>query len=91
VASTTFNQFGRKLLIVLNGFLAVTAVMGGIGLLTGLNAPPAASLKDSIFSESVPLWAAVRPSHVNRTSPLKMMNTRATSSNATNEENIASP
>lgn len=39
------------LLIVLTIFLALTAVAGGVGLLTGLNAPPVEQLGDSIFKD----------------------------------------
>ena len=37
-------------LIVLDAFLAFTAVVGGIGLLTGAISPPLASLQGSPFS-----------------------------------------
>ncbi len=30
----------RDVLIIINAFLAVTAIAGGIGLLSGTNAPP---------------------------------------------------
>lgn len=36
-------------LIVLTGFLALSAFAGGIGLLAGLNAPPVDNLKGSLF------------------------------------------
>ena len=39
----------RWLLIILNGFLALTAFAGGIGLLADLNAPPLETLEGSIF------------------------------------------
>ena len=37
-------------IIVLNAFLAVTAIAGGVGLLTGINAPPVDMLSNSPFS-----------------------------------------
>jgi len=40
----------RTALIVLDGFLALTAVAGGIGLLTGANAPSLEFLQGSPFS-----------------------------------------
>jgi hypothetical protein len=40
----------RSVLIVLDAFLAVTAVAGGIGLLTGANAPSLELLQGSPFS-----------------------------------------
>jgi hypothetical protein len=43
----------RILLIILNAFLGVTAVLGGIGLLTGVVAPPLEMLEGSIFSSYV--------------------------------------
>ena len=39
----------RNLLIVLDGFLALTAVAGGIGLLTGANTPALEWLEGSLF------------------------------------------
>jgi hypothetical protein len=39
----------RSVLIVLDAFLAVTAVAGGIGLLTGVNAPSTKWLEGSLF------------------------------------------
>ncbi len=45
----------RILLILLDGFLALTAFAGGIGLLAGLNAPPVEMLAGSPFkSYTVP-------------------------------------
>lgn len=44
-----FNKVERYTLIVLDAFLAVTAVTGGIGLLTGLFAPDVALLQGSPF------------------------------------------
>jgi len=40
----------RTVLVVLDGFLALTAVAGGIGLLTGANAPALEFLQGSPFS-----------------------------------------
>ena len=39
----------RVLLIVLTAFLGLTAVAGGVALLTGFNAPPVADLEGSLF------------------------------------------
>ena len=45
-------------LILLTGFLGVTAVAGGIGLLTGVVAPPLSSLRGSPFTDyTIPAWA----------------------------------
>ena len=44
------NNRIRYILVVLNSFLAFTAITGGIGLLTGLNAPPLDFLAGSPFS-----------------------------------------
>ena len=41
----------RILLFLLNGFLALTAIGGGIGLLADLNAPPVSSLAGSPFRD----------------------------------------
>jgi hypothetical protein len=41
----------RVLLILLNGFLALTAIAGGVGLLADLNAPPVTALAGSPFSD----------------------------------------
>jgi hypothetical protein len=38
-------------LTMLTGFLALTASLGGIGILAGLNTPPVDFLKGSIFSD----------------------------------------
>ncbi len=46
-----FENVLSVLLIVLTIFLALTAVAGGVGLLTGLNAPPVEQLGDSIFKD----------------------------------------
>jgi hypothetical protein len=43
------RRLHRVLLIIFNGFLALTAVLGGIGLLAGFNAPPTTFLAGSIF------------------------------------------
>jgi peptidoglycan/LPS O-acetylase OafA/YrhL len=43
------KRIGRILLIVLDAFLAVTSVAGGIGLLTGAISPPPELLHGSIF------------------------------------------
>ena len=40
----------RKVLIALNSFLAITAIGGGLGLLTGFGAPPVELLQTSVFS-----------------------------------------
>jgi len=47
------NRILRILLIVLNLFLAITAIVGGAGLLTGINAPPSGMLSHSLFSTYV--------------------------------------
>ena len=41
----------RALLVILDAFLALTAIAGGIGLLTDLNAPPVTDLAGSPFSD----------------------------------------
>jgi hypothetical protein len=41
----------RVLLVLLNGFLALTAIAGGVGLLADLNAPPVTALAGSPFSD----------------------------------------
>ncbi len=41
----------RALLIVFNGFLSLTAIAGGIGLVTGLNAPPVDQLAGTVFPD----------------------------------------
>jgi hypothetical protein len=38
-------------LVALTAFLALTAFAGGVGLVTGLNAPPAAMLRGGIFRD----------------------------------------
>jgi hypothetical protein len=43
------NRLIRALLILFDGFLALTAIGGGLGLLSGLMAPPMESLAGSIF------------------------------------------
>jgi MinD-like ATPase involved in chromosome partitioning or flagellar assembly len=45
------NKVLRVLLILLDGFLAITAIAGGLGLLTGVNAPPVSDLAGSPFSD----------------------------------------
>ncbi len=42
---------GRTLLIVLTAFLSLTAFAGGIGLVTGLNAPPVDALAGTMFPD----------------------------------------
>lgn len=48
------NRIDQKIagwiLIFLNGFLAVTALAGGIGLIFGLNDPSGELLRDSVFT-----------------------------------------
>jgi len=44
------NRIIHTALIILTSFLALTAIGGGIGLLTGLNAPPLVFLDGSPFS-----------------------------------------
>ena len=39
------------LLVLTNGFLALTAIAGGVGLLADLNAPPVTALAGSPFSD----------------------------------------
>jgi hypothetical protein len=41
----------RVLLIVLSIFLSLSALGGGVGLLTGWNAPPVEDLGDSVFQD----------------------------------------
>lgn len=41
----------RSAVIALDSFLALTAAAGGVGLLTGVNAPPIKSLSGSPFSD----------------------------------------
>lgn len=43
----------RKVLIILISFLALSAIGGGIGFLTGLNAPPLVFLDGSPFSSYI--------------------------------------
>lgn len=43
----------RLVLILLNGFLALTAIGGGIGLLAGFGAPPVAMIAQSPFKNYV--------------------------------------
>jgi hypothetical protein len=43
------RSLSRFVLMILTIFLSATAVFGGIGLITGANAPPASFLQDSIF------------------------------------------
>lgn len=45
------RRLTRRLLVITDTFLAFTAVAGGIGLLTGANAPPVALLAGSVFPE----------------------------------------
>lgn len=52
---TVTSRFLRTILITLDTFLAITAIAGGVGLLTGLNAPPVDLLAGSAFgSYTVP-------------------------------------
>ena len=52
------NRFLRVTLIVLDAFLALTAFAGGIGLLTGVAAPPVEQLAGSPFKDyTVPALA----------------------------------
>jgi hypothetical protein len=44
------NRLVRISLIVLNSFLAVTAIVGGVGLLSGVNTPPVEFLAKSPFN-----------------------------------------
>ena len=46
-----FEDVLSVLLITLTIFLALSALAGGVGLLTGLNAPPVEQLGDSIFKD----------------------------------------
>ena len=43
----------RRVLVILDAFLAFTAIAGGVGLLTGLIAPPIADLEGSPFGTYV--------------------------------------
>ncbi len=45
------NRYLRIALIVLNGFLALTAIAGGVALLTGVMAPPVEMLAGSPFTD----------------------------------------
>lgn len=45
------RAMARIVLLVLTGFLALTAFAGGAGLLTGLNAPPLDQLAGSLFKD----------------------------------------
>jgi len=45
------NNNLRILLILLDGFLSLTAIAGGIGLLTGTNTPPVSFLAGSPFPD----------------------------------------
>ena len=47
------NRIIRNVLIILISFLALTALGGGIGLLTGLNAPPLVFLDGTPFSSYI--------------------------------------
>jgi hypothetical protein len=47
------RHLSRFTLITLTIFLSATAVFGGIGLITGANAPPASFLQNSVFSTYV--------------------------------------
>jgi hypothetical protein len=47
----TLRWFLRVLLIILDIFLALTAIAGGIALLARLNAPPVEQLQGSIFQD----------------------------------------
>jgi hypothetical protein len=47
------NRIIHIVLIILTSFLALTAIGGGIGLLTGLNAPPLVFLDGSPFSSYI--------------------------------------
>jgi hypothetical protein len=48
---TNIEKINRVILIVLTGFLALSAILGGIGLLTKLIAMPVEMLQGSIFSD----------------------------------------
>jgi hypothetical protein len=48
---TSIEKTNRVILIVLTGFLALSGILGGIGLLTKLIAMPVEILKGSIFSD----------------------------------------
>jgi hypothetical protein len=48
---TLFRKILRIILIISTGFLALTGVLGGIGLLANLNAPPVSELQGSIFKD----------------------------------------
>jgi hypothetical protein len=47
------RHMSRFALITLTIFLSATAVFGGIGLITGANAPPGSFLQNSVFSTYV--------------------------------------
>jgi hypothetical protein len=47
------KKFAYRLIIIFDAFLALTAMAGGIGLITGLNAPPLDWLQGSIFGSFV--------------------------------------
>ena len=44
------HRLSRILLVILEGFLALTAIAGGIALFTGLLAPPVEYLAGSVFA-----------------------------------------
>jgi hypothetical protein len=46
-----FDRLLRLILIVVNAFLGLTAIAGGIGLLANLNAPPVEQLAGSVFTD----------------------------------------
>lgn len=48
-----FRKINLRVLIVLTGFLSLTALAGGIALAAGINAPPVEQLRDSIFSSFI--------------------------------------
>jgi hypothetical protein len=48
---TGLRKIAYGVLVVLNVLLALTAFAGGIGLLTGLNAPPVEQLQGSVFKD----------------------------------------
>jgi hypothetical protein len=47
----TLQTLAHYVLVALTAFLALTAFAGGIGLLTGLNAPPVSYLRTSLFRD----------------------------------------
>lgn len=47
----SFRSLARLILIVLASFLALSGLAGGVGLLTGWNAPPVQDLGNSLFHD----------------------------------------